>query len=122
MRNKHESLEFWNQPHMNNFDLQEFPKCSSSDCHLSLEVQNRYSCRHCHKIFCSHHLFTFHHSCPNVPKEKQSLPPLQVHHPKCLLKTCNQKMNLSNRFTCSICKNDFCMAHRHDFSHICSKS
>ncbi len=120
MRDKHKSLEFWEQNQ--NFDLQEFPKCHSQDCQLPLEIQNRYPCRHCLKIFCSHHVFTFHHVCPNVPKEKQSLPPIKVNIPKCSFKTCHQKMDLCNRFQCPHCSQEFCMSHRHDFSHFCSNS
>ncbi len=117
MRNPQETLEFWNQSHMQNFDLHSFPPCSH--CHIHLHLQNRFSCQHCHQIFCAEHLFTFQHQCPNTPKQPiPSSPP--IIHPKCSFSKCYQKMDLCNRFTCHQCKQVFCMAHRHDFSHSCS--
>lgn len=118
MRNPQETIEFWNQKHMQNFDLNSFPKCQYSHCHLPLQVQNRFPCPHCSLLFCSEHLLSFRHQCTEVPQETKSH--TQIIHPKCSFSKCYQKMDLCNRFTCHVCKKVYCMAHRHDFSHSCS--
>lgn len=100
--------------------MERLPNCSFERCSIMMVIQNQYKCEECKLLYCGEHIHTFNHGCIKEKKreEEESKP---IEHPKCTYRRCNEKMNLSNRYTCQICKKMFCMAHRHDFSHMCGK-
>ncbi len=121
MKEQHKSIEFWNRPENQSFNLDKLPLCSFQYCNLPLLLSNQFNCLKCNNIYCSEHLTTFNHKCKSlvVKENKEILEP--IIHPKCSLKNCSIKMDLCNRYKCEECKNLYCMSHRHDFSHNCEK-
>jgi len=39
----------------------------------------------------------------------------------CQVKSCHKKLDLANNFLCKNCNKYYCLSHRFDFSHNCSK-
>lgn len=94
------------------------PNCSLNECSTLMVLQDQYTCKKCKLLYCGLHIHLFNHGCEEEGEKKEYI---EIEHPKCGYKICTERMNLSNRYTCKLCKKMFCMAHRHDFSHMCSK-
>lgn len=58
---------------MNTYDeLDKFPICFEKECLMPLEIQNRFKCGKCAKIFCGEHRLQFNHRCFLVTNEYNS--------------------------------------------------
>ena len=101
--------------------MERLPNCSLDRCSALMVLQDQYTCEYCKLLYCGSHIHSFHHHCVKK-EEKEEVEKIEVvEHPKCGYRRCTEKMNLSNRYTCRECEQMFCLAHRHDFSHMCKK-
>lgn len=101
-------------------DLDKFPQCSEPYCFSFLEIQNRFRCLDCEKIFCNKHRLLFNHNC-TVTKSIIDDEKIVKKYTKCYEQNCNKKLTIINQFECKRCNKKFCTYHRHDFAHKCIK-
>jgi hypothetical protein len=103
-------------------DLDKFPVCEEPNCLDRLELQNRFKCEKCSKVFCCDHRLDWKHKCPSTQVQKEcTLPTKPVILLKCSESGCGCKLTGSNKFFCTGCSTNYCMAHRLDFVHKCKK-
>lgn len=95
--------------------------------HCSLDSCNRVDflplkCDFCEKNFCRDHSGITAHSCPKYDKKvdgtSSNLEPIILY--KCSLENCTNQKEIV-RVICEFCGNDFCMKHRLQIDHNCSK-
>ena len=102
----------------------EFPElgtqCTMNDCHQLdfLPI----TCSHCSQTFCKIHSLPFDHSCvvykdTTVSTHTENQNEIQAH--MCSLPTCCSKELVP--MLCPHCKLHFCLQHRHQVDHQCSK-
>ena len=92
--------------------------CSVESCHQLdfLPV----TCSHCAKIFCKVHSSTDGHNCTLVANNVlESLPDQLKRNFKCQVTGCTQSELVEVR--CEHCDLNFCLKHRHQVDHVCSK-
>lgn len=102
-------------------DIDKFPTCAEPNCLERLELQNRFQCAKCSDVFCCTHRLDWKHNCPSITtKHTNNLnnftKPILL---KCSEFGCVCKLTGINKFFCSKCKKNYCMAHRLDFVHKC---
>jgi hypothetical protein len=102
-------------------DLDKFPVCEEPNCLERLELQNRFKCTKCTKVFCCTHRLDWKHQCSGLSIERTEVFAKPVALPKCPEPGCNCKLTGTNRFFCTGCGKNYCMAHRLDFVHKCKK-
>ncbi len=99
--------------------------CSYIICYKELTLCEKYKCDKCKKTFCYNHLTFINHECEVWKKEEQerllNIEKSTKINENCCKEGCTEKINLTNKFICHQCKNIFCIEHRHDFNHSCSK-
>lgn len=102
-------------------DLDKFPVCEEPNCLERLELQNRFKCAKCSKVFCCTHRLDWKHRCSGITAQPVEQITKPVNLPKCPEPGCNSKLTGINRFFCTKCGKNYCMAHRLDFVHKCKK-
>ena len=99
-------------------ELDKFPICFKNNCYTHLEIQNRFTCFKCLKVFCGEHRIDFNHNCAFITNENICLP-IKTSIKKCSKLNCNCKLTEINKYKCKSCEKEYCMSHRHDFIHGC---
>jgi hypothetical protein len=100
-------------------ELDKFPVCFKENCLTPLEIQNRFNCLKCLKVFCCEHRLDFKHTCPFIENVSTSFQIIK--YKKCSQINCNCKLTGINKFKCNTCDKEYCMSHRLDFVHNCKK-
>lgn len=101
----------------------EFPdlgnNCTMKDCQQLdfLPV----TCFYCEKLFCKTHFLPFDHSCPNHKEapERDSDSKCNLELYNCSLPSCSNKELVE--MLCPYCQQHYCLEHRHQVDHQCSK-
>ena len=90
----------------------------------SMEICNQLDflpikCSYCQKVFCKDHSSLISHNCQclNEPQVPKVIKEVQDFRPKCSFGNCEKKAVT----TCPVCDNQFCMDHRLEVDHKCSK-
>ena len=99
-------------------ELDKFPLCCKNDCFTRLEIQNRFVCNKCSKIFCCDHRIDFNHNCSFIKNENICIL-IKNNYKKCSQPNCNCKLTEINKFKCKSCDKEYCTSHRLDFIHNC---
>ena len=103
-------------------EFDKFPICFKETCLTLLEIQNRFTCFKCLKVFCSEHRIDFNHDCPSkINNDNNNNFITQKQFTVCSLTKCNCKLTEINKFKCNICNKEYCISHRPDFVHQCKK-
>ena len=100
-------------------DIDKFPRCFKEGCFEHLEIQNRFKCHKCLRIFCSQHRIDFNHECPFI-KTNNFVSNKKNYKQLCSLSSCNCILTEINKFTCKKCNKNYCISHRIDFVHKCN--
>lgn len=91
--------------------------CEENSCHQLDFLPIK--CSHCGKTFCKIHSSTAGHKCENFSETiktfKKFVPPETT---KCFMEKCDKVVMTK----CPICQLDFCLDHRLEIDHKCSKA
>lgn len=102
-------------------DLDKFPNCAEPNCLERLELQNRFKCSKCSGVFCCSHRLDWKHQCTGLSGERAEVFTKPIILPKCSESGCACKLTGINKYFCTGCGKNYCMAHRLDFVHKCGK-